>query len=258
MSDKKVSVIVPAYNEEKTIEKVLNVLISSDIPDEVICVNDGSTDNTLNEIKKYKDDIVIINIKENKGKGNALAEGIKRARGDILLFLDADLTTLSDTHLQLLLDPLLNDNYKAVLGYLVGGSGFTLASNITGQRAYYKADLIPHIEEMAKTRFGVEVFLNGLFSKNETKKIPLPGLVGLYKYEKEGPQEAFNSYIKAGVEIARVIGNKKVLPKSDFKILRELEDITDFRVLQRKIQEISDTEVRDILEKYILRYIRRL
>ncbi|KUK77127.1 MAG: glycosyl transferase [candidate division WS6 bacterium 34_10] len=258
MLSKKVTAIVPAYNEEKTVGKVLDVLITSDIPDEVICVNDGSTDNTLNEIKKYKEDIVIIDIGKNKGKGNALAEGIKKASGDILLFLDADLTTLSDMHLQLLLEPLLNGKYRAVLGYLVGGSGFSLASNITGQRAYYRKDLMPHIKEMAGTKFGVEVFLNGLFSKNETKKVPLPGLVGLYKYEKESPQDALNSYIKAGVEIARVIGNKRVLPKSDFKILRELEDITDFRVLQRKIREISDTEVRDILEKYILRYIRRL
>ena len=258
MLSKKVTAIVPAYNEEKTVGKVLDVLVTSDIPDEVICVNDGSTDNTLNEIKKYKEDIVIIDIGNNKGKGNALAEGIKKASGDILLFLDADLTTLSDMHLQLLLEPLLNGKYRAVLGYLVGGSGFSLASNITGQRAYYRKDLMPHIKEMAGTKFGVEVFLNGLFSKNETKKVPLPGLVGLYKYEKESPQDALNSYIKAGVEIARVIGNKRVLPKSDFKILRELEDITDFRVLQRKIREISDTEVRDILEKYILRYIRRL
>ena len=258
MLSKKVTAIVPAYNEEKTVGKVLDVLITSDIPDEVICVNDGSTVNTLNEIKKYKEDIVIIDIGKNKGKGNALAEGIKKASGDILLFLDADLTTLSDMHLQLLLEPLLNGKYRAVLGYLVGGSGFSLASNITGQRAYYRKDLMPHIKEMAGTKFGVEVFLNGLFSKNETKKVPLPGLVGLYKYEKESPQDALNSYIKAGVEIARVIGNKRVLPKSDFKILRELEDITDFRVLQRKIREISDTEVRDILEKYILRYIRRL
>ncbi len=69
---------------------------------------------------------------------------------------------------------------------------------------YYRAKsilqsrlLIPHIEEMAETRFGVEVFLNGLFSKKETKKVPLPGLVGLFKYEKESPQDAFSSYIKA-------------------------------------------------------------
>jgi len=162
MLSKKVTAIVPAYNEEKTVGKVLDVLVTSDIPDEVICVNDGSTDNTLNEIKKYKEDIVIIDIGKNKGKGNALAEGIKKASGDILLFLDADLTTLSDMHLQLLLEPLLNGKYRAVLGYLVGGSGFSLASNITGQRAYYRKDLMPHIKEMAGTKFGVEVFLNRL------------------------------------------------------------------------------------------------
>ena len=86
MSSKKVTVIVPAYNEEKTVGKVLGVLTSSNIPDEVICVNDGSTDNTLNEIQKYKENIVIIDIGENKGKGNALVEGIKKATGEILLF----------------------------------------------------------------------------------------------------------------------------------------------------------------------------
>ena len=57
MSNKKISVIVPAYNEEKTVGKVLDVLTSSNIPDEVICVNDGSTDNTSNEIRKYKENI---------------------------------------------------------------------------------------------------------------------------------------------------------------------------------------------------------
>jgi microsomal dipeptidase-like Zn-dependent dipeptidase len=109
---------------------------------------------------------------------------------------------------------------------------------------------------MRGTRFGVEVFLNGLFSKKETRKIPLYGLSAPYKYEKN-PQTALNEYIKEGVEIARIIGRKRVLPKSDFKILQELESIADLKALEDKIMEISDTEVQDILEKYILRYIRK-
>jgi glycosyltransferase involved in cell wall biosynthesis len=251
-----VSAIVPAYNEEKTIGNVLGALIRSELLDEVICVNDGSTDNTLEKILEYKDEVVIVDIEENKGKGNALAEGIKIAKGDVIIFLDADLLNLSDTHLEALLDPIINGGYRAVLGYLVGKSGFSLASAITGQRVYYREDLLPHLEEMRGTRFGVEVFLNGLFSKKETRKVPLHGLSAPYKYEKN-PQTALNEYIKEGVEIARIIGSKRVLPKSDFKILQELEGIADLKAFEDKIREISDTEVQDILEKYILRYVRK-
>lgn len=251
-----VSAIVPTYNEEKTVGNVLGTLIRSELLDEVICVNDGSTDNTLEKILEYKDEVVIVDIEENKGKGNALAEGIKIAKGDVIIFLDADLLNLSDSHLEALLDPIINGGYSAVLGYLVGKSGFSFASAITGQRAYYREDLLPHLEEMRGTRFGVEVFLNGLFSKKETKKTSLYGLSAPYKYEKN-PQTALNEYIKEGVEIARIIGRKRVLPKSDFKILQELESIADLKVLEDKIREISDTGVRDILEKYILRYVRK-
>ncbi len=66
----------------------------------------------MDEIQKYKEDVVIIDIGKNKGKGNALAEGIKKATGDILIFLDADLTNLTEKHLQLLLEPILNGNTR--------------------------------------------------------------------------------------------------------------------------------------------------
>jgi len=253
-----ISVIVPAYNEEKTVGKVLETLISSNIPNQIICVNDGSTDNTSKILQQYKKDVVIIDINKNMGKGNALAEGIKKAKGEILVFLDADLITLSDKHLELLLDPILNNKYKAVLGYLVGKTGVSLTPEITGQRAYYKKDLMPHIEEMSSTKFGVEIYLNGLFTRDETKKMALPGLRGLYKYEKQNPQEALNSYIKEGIEIARVIGNKRVLPESDFRVLRELQNITELKTFQRKIKDISNKELRQILEKYVLRYIKKI
>lgn len=257
MKKMSVSVIVPAYNEEKTVGNVLGALVSSKFPDEIICVNDGSTDNTLEEIERYKDNVVIVDLKENKGKGYALAEGIRRAKGDILIFLDADLLNISDAHLEALLDPILSGEYKAVLGYLVGKSGMSIVSDLTGQRAYYKKDLLAHLKKMENTRFGVEVFLNGLYSRKETKKIALHGLRAPYKYEKN-PRTALNGYITEGIEIAKIVGNKRVLPQSDFRILKELEDMVDLKSLENKIREISDTEIRDILEKYILRYIRRM
>ena len=68
MSKKSVTVIVPAFNEEKTIRGVIKTLQKSPLLDEIICVNDGSTDGTKNILSKFKNDIITVNLKENKGK----------------------------------------------------------------------------------------------------------------------------------------------------------------------------------------------
>jgi len=256
MFKKSVSVIVPAFNEEKTIEGVIETLQKSPLLDEIICVNDGSSDRTKDILKQFENNSLVINLEENQGKGYALAQGIKKAKGDIVMFLDADLTTLSEKHIQLLLKPLFENTHKAVMGYLVGKSGVTISSNLTGQRAYYKKDLIPYLEEISRTRFGVEIFLNNLFSKEDTKKIPLPGLQGLYKYEKQNSATALSEYIKEGIEIAKVIGNKEVLPDSDFRILKEISEMTNLKDLRSKIEKITNTKIKNILGKYFTKYIR--
>ena len=85
------SVLVPAYNEEKDIEKTLNAILNTDYPKkfmEVIVINDGSTDNTLNILKKFKS-IKILN-KKNSGKADSLNQAIKITKGEFIVVIDAD------------------------------------------------------------------------------------------------------------------------------------------------------------------------
>ncbi|MFP3950267.1 MAG: glycosyltransferase [Candidatus Micrarchaeia archaeon] len=96
----RISVVVPAYNEEKNIARCLDSLLNSDYPRnklEILVVDDGSTDNTLKIAKKYEDKGVKVFHKENSGKANALNYGIKRATGEIVATLDADSHILKDT-----------------------------------------------------------------------------------------------------------------------------------------------------------------
>ncbi len=91
---KKVSIIIPCYNCEKLLGETLDCLKAQTFNDfEVVCINDGSTDNTLDVIKKYKDeqalDIVSID-KPNGGVSSARNCGIEAATGEYLLFLDSD------------------------------------------------------------------------------------------------------------------------------------------------------------------------
>ena len=106
-NSRKISVIVPAYNEEKKIVGVINSLFNSNSFDQIICVNDGSTDNTLQLLKKFKK-ITLINLKKNHGKGYAIGKGIEKAHGEIIVFIDADKSGFNNKLIQQLIQPLLN------------------------------------------------------------------------------------------------------------------------------------------------------
>lgn len=91
-----VSIIVPVYNVEKYLDKCLNSLVNQDYDKakyEILVVNDCSTDKSLEIINNYKilyDNIVVFNLKKNKGVSNARNIGIEKSLGEYLMFCDAD------------------------------------------------------------------------------------------------------------------------------------------------------------------------
>jgi len=85
----KLSVVVPVFNEEKNILNLLNKIKSNiSTSDEIIVVEDGSSDKTIDEIKNFE--CKLIKHEKNLGKGQSLIDGINSAKGDIILFLDSD------------------------------------------------------------------------------------------------------------------------------------------------------------------------
>jgi glycosyltransferase involved in cell wall biosynthesis len=94
-----ISVVIPAYNAEKYIARTISsVLAQTTKPDEIIIVDDGSTDNTASEIKKFADSVTYIH-QQNAGASVARNTGIEHAKSDWIAFLDADDQWLP-THLQ--------------------------------------------------------------------------------------------------------------------------------------------------------------
>ena len=100
MTEKKLSILIPAYNESKTIHAILDMVIAVKLINgtrkEIILINDFSTDDTAlkieNYINKYPDiDIRLYNQPHNQGKGAAIHKGIELATGDYLIIQDADL-----------------------------------------------------------------------------------------------------------------------------------------------------------------------
>lgn len=93
--NKKLSILIPVYNEEKTLLNILERINESKIENfdfETIIINDGSDDNTFNIIKENSDLYdKVINLDKNRGKGYAVKSGLKIATGDYVIFQDADL-----------------------------------------------------------------------------------------------------------------------------------------------------------------------
>ena len=95
---KVLSVVMPAYNEENhiynNIGKVIEAIKSFCESFEIIVVNDGSTDNTRSKIiqaAKNWENVKLVSYKKNRGKGNAIRQGVKAAKGEYIAFLDSDL-----------------------------------------------------------------------------------------------------------------------------------------------------------------------
>jgi glycosyltransferase involved in cell wall biosynthesis len=143
-NDFTISVIIPVFNEEATLQQILEQVRAVDISKEIICVDDGSTDRSreiLEDQSRYLDTRVFFH-RANRGKGGAVRTGLLNATGDIVLIQDADLE-YDPRDYEILLRPILEGRAKVVYGsrflgahkamyfwHAVGNRFLTLVTNV--------------------------------------------------------------------------------------------------------------------------------
>lgn len=118
----RLSIIIPVYNEESTVGKVIEQILAVDlvgIEKEIIVVDDGSTDGTADILRRAQEKnsalLTVYTSRENFGKGMAIRTGMKYASGDVLLIQDADLE-LDPKEYMLLLEPIISGEASIVYG----------------------------------------------------------------------------------------------------------------------------------------------
>lgn len=187
----KVSAIIPAYNEAERIGAVLEPLLSAPSVGEIVVVDDGSTDGTAEVADGYG--VHVVRLPVNRGKAAAMAAGVANAQGDVLLFLDADLTGLRVHHVEDMIRAYAEGDADVVIGVFREGRMATdlsqrIASFLSGQRVMSRKNWERASGAVEDTEFGIEAALTKLALKEgwRQKKVVLCGVSHVRKEEKRG------------------------------------------------------------------------
>ncbi len=203
----KISVIIPAYNEEATIAEVIKTVKQVPIINSIIVVSDGSTDRTVEIANSLK--VNVFEMKKNIGKGGAIKKGFEKTDSEILLFLDADLIGLNTQHVYSLVDPIIKDLSDMTVGIFSKGRLLTDLSQmimpfLSGQRAM-KREIIDLIHDLDLLKYGLEMAINKVVKKHDYRvtKVKLTNLTQLLKEEKYGIVEGAKQRLQMYLDIVK-------------------------------------------------------
>jgi hypothetical protein len=250
-----ISAIVPCFNEAMWVAEGIKGLLTCPLVDEIIAVNDGSTDKTPEILNRFKNQIKIISYQKNRGKGYALTAGLKKAQGEIVVFMDAHHLNVKNSHIRALSEPLIKNQADVVLATTEEPPP-DICWRFTGFRAYRKKDLLPFLKKLKETRFGVEIHLNELFKGKRRKIIKPKGLVHLGKHQKMPLSQIPSASVNQLMEMAYALMQTKGMPPQKIKQALDPQKIKSLKALQKAIEKIKDRDLFNYLKKYLLVYLK--
>ena len=234
----KLSLIIPAYNEEKiikaTLDKVLNFLSKKRFGWEVVVVDDASSDTTSKIVENFnRRGVVLVELAENQGKGAAIRAGVKKSKGNYIIFSDADLSVPIKN-----IDQFLKKLEKT--GVVVGSRRVKGAKILVHQH-WLRETLGRGYTELTKLVTGVELsdFTCGFkgFTKRAADDIFGRTLIDRWAYD----SEVLFLAKKLGYKIAELPVSWK--NREETRVVLGIDVLTSFR-------DLLKTRINDILDRY--------
>ena len=226
---KKLSVIIPAYNEDRRIGQTLlsvsEYLKKQPYNYEILVVNDGSKDNTANSVLNLKSEILnlaLFDNKQNHGKGWVTKQGMLAATGDVRLFMDADNSTTVDEIEPML--PYFGQNYDVIIGSIeVSGAKINEHAQwyrrAFGHWSKYLIRVVAGLWDIHDTQRGFK-----LFSARAAERIFSKMVIERFGFDIEilALAKSFGFKIKELPVVWNNSGESKVSLKSYFEVFRDL------------------------------------
>ena len=181
-----VSAIIPAYDERRTIGAVIAPMLGHPLIDEVIVVDDGSSDGTAEEARAAG--ATVITLAGNGGKASAMAQGVRAAKNEILFFSDADVIGLTPAMITRVVEPVSSGRFGMYVG-IRGRKTYWVnrllhfTPVLGGERALTRT-LWNHVPRTYKKNFQIEIALN-FFAKHTGQRMGITVLHGLGQVIKE-------------------------------------------------------------------------
>ncbi len=187
----KASIIIPAFNEEKSIEECVQLALREIPKAEIIIVNDGSTDNTekiAKKIAKKNKRVQLVSFKKNNGKGFAVREGIKKSNGKFIAILDAD-CSVKPKEIKKFFKELEKEKKRIIIGnrfFKKMEKNAMPSLHILGNRFFALLFSIALRQKIHDTLCGTKAFANESAKKMHLEENSWPDFELLFKAKKIG------------------------------------------------------------------------
>lgn len=185
-----ISAIIPAHNESQTICGVIGPLLGHPLIDEIIVVDDGSTDDTAERARSMG--VSVISLPNNRGKASAMARGVQAARNEILFFSDADTIGLTPDRITGIVSAVTTGDYDMFVGVrgrkTYWANRLLRVTPILGGERVLTRNVWNHVPDSYQKNFQIEIALN-FFAKHFGHRMGfavVPGLSQLIKEKKRG------------------------------------------------------------------------
>lgn len=228
-----VSAIIPTYNDSKKIVEIVDNLKQVKDISEIIVVDDGSKPEHK-QIFKSLSGVKLITHVVNQGKSQAMKTGFLASKGELIMYVDADLSNMSVEYIQALIDPVKNDEFEMTIALRGGGNTekiinelhLQFAKAISGERVLLKRWVVNNMDIFDSKGFAIESEINRrLLGDYRVAFVSLPDLKNEIKVQKHGVEGITND-IKMAFQVMQNVGIFEFLRQS--KIISKLPILNPF------------------------------